>query len=167
VFGAIPGLLPKWGLDTGVGVASVGAALAAIQVGGLLLQMPVSYASDRLERRTVMAAMTLVTALASLAVPWLGATSGVLWIVVMGLWGGSASVLYSLAAAHAGGLAPPAERVAWVSSLMFIWGCGAALGPIVAAMLMDGAGSQQLWRYAAVVSASVGVFLVWRKIVRP
>lgn len=167
VFGAVPGLLPKWGLDAGIGVASVGAALAAIQVGGLLLQMPASYASDRIERRTVMASMTAITALVSLAVLWTGVTGGALWIVLMLLWGGSASALYSLAAAHAGDLAPPEERVAWTSSLMFIWGCGAAIGPIIAAVLMDVSGSGRLWSYAAIVSAVVGAFLIWRKIIRP
>jgi MFS family permease len=50
---------------------------------------------------------------------------------------------------------------------MFIWGCGAALGPIVAAMIMDISGSSRLWSYSAFVSAVVGVFLLWRKLVRP
>jgi MFS family permease len=83
VFAVVPALLPKWGLDTGIDVARVGAALAAIQVGGLLLQMPASLASDRFERRTVMAAMTLITALASLGVLLSGVTGGLAWIVLM------------------------------------------------------------------------------------
>lgn len=167
VFASVPGLLPKWGVDSGITVTAIGQGLAALQIGGVFLQLPVSYASDRFERRTVMAGVALMTGALSLLVLYVSPDTRWLWASLLFLWGGLASTLYSLAAAHAGDLAPPEKRVAWVSSIMLIWGTGAAVGPLVASLLMDSAGSSRLWSYAAVTCAATGLFLIWRKIVRP
>ena len=167
VFGSVPGLVPKWGVDAGISVGAIAQALTAMQVGGLIMQLPISYASDRFERRSVMAATTFATALASLCIPLVSADSRWSWLVLMFLWGGFASTLYSLAAAHANDLAPQDKRVAWVSSMMLLWGLGAALGPLVASLLMDARGATVLWLYAAAVSGFIGLFLLWRKGVRP
>lgn len=167
VFGSVPGLIPKWGVDTGVSVAVIGETLSVMQLGGIFVQLPLSLASDRLDRRLVMAAACFITAIASLVLMQLPPTSRLAWLTLMFLWGGFASTLYSLASAHASDLAPHDRRVAWVSSIMLIWGSGAALGPLVASLLMDWHGSSLLWIYAATVSIATGLFLVWRKIVRP
>jgi len=50
---------------------------------------------------------------------------------------------------------------------MLLWGTGAAVGPLVASLLMDAKGTSMLWRYSAVVSLAIGCFLLWRKKVRP
>ncbi len=167
VFGSVPGLIPKWGVDAGISVALIGQALSLMQVGGVFMQLPISLASDRFDRRLVMAGACFVTAAISVMLLNVPTTWHVTWLTLMFLWGGVASTLYSLASAHAGDLAPPERRVAWVSSIMLIWGSGAALGPLVASLMMDWRGSYLLWSYAAVVSAATGAFLVWRKIVRP
>lgn len=167
VFGSVPGLIPKWGVDTGVSVALIGQALSVMQVGGVFMQLPLSLASDRFDRRLVMALACFATAAISLLLLQVPTSSRFLWLTLMFLWGGFASTLYSLASAHAGDLAPPERRVAWVSSIMLIWGSGATLGPLVASLLMDSRGSSLLWSYAAAVSMVTGAFLVWRKIIRP
>lgn len=167
VFGTLPGLLPKWGFDAGIPVSTIGQGLAALQIGGMALQLPVSYAADRLDRRTVMAVVSVATAAISIAMIWVPHQYAWLWVGLLFLWGGCASTLYSLAAAHAGDLAPPERRLVWVSSIMLFWGTGAALGPLVAAAAMDRLGSSVLWSYAALASMALVAFLVWRKIVRP
>lgn len=167
VFGSVPGLIPKWGVDTGVSVALIGQALSVMQVGGVFMQLPLSLASDRFDRRLVMAVACFATATTSILLLQVPTSSRFWWLTLMFLWGGFSSTLYSLASAHAGDLAPPERRVAWVSSIMLIWGSGAALGPLVASLLMDSRGSSLLWSYAAAVSVITGAFLVWRKIVRP
>jgi MFS family permease len=167
VFTAGPGLLPKWGVDVGVSVGVIATALFALQMGGLLLQLPVSFVSDKLDRRVTMAFAAIMTAAMSLLIATLAPGQGVLWFVALLVWGGFSSSLYSLSAAHANDLAGPERRVAWVSSLMLIWGTGSALGPLVASLLMDWRGSQMLWTYAMVVSLAGAVFLMWRTIVRP
>ena len=166
VFGSVPGLVPKWGVDAGISVEIIAKMLAAMQLGGLFMQLPISYASDRFERRTVMATTVLMTAVMSLVVLQMPADTRGGWLVVMFLWGGFSSTMYSLAVAHAGDLAPPEKRVAWVSSIMLLWGTGATLGPLVASLLMDTVGAATLWNYSAAVSVVICAFLLWRKVVR-
>ncbi len=167
IFATVPGLLPKWGHDAGLSIEMVAAALTVIQLGGLFLQLPVSYAADRVERRTVMALSMIVTAALSLLVVWSAAAPIWIWLPIVFLWGGLSSALYSLGAAHANDIAPPEKRVAWVSSIMLIWGSGAMLGPLIASVLMDTVGVATLWLYATTVSLAVAAFLLWRKLVRP
>ena len=168
LFATIPGLLPKWGIDSGMTIAAIAGTLSVMQLGGLVLQLPISYASDRIERRTIMAAAALGTAIAPLVVMNLTAVaSSWLWLPLMLVWGGFASSLYSLGLAHASDLAPPEQRVAWVSSLMLTWGTGAMLGPLAASLLMDTFGPSVLWTYGLTVSLSVTAFFLARKVIRP
>ncbi len=167
IFASVPGLLPKWGYDADLSIETVAAALTIIQLGGLVLQMPLSYAADKIERRTVMALALTAVAVLSLFVGWLVPENSMLWLALVFVWGGLSSALYSLGAAHANDIAPPERRVAWVSSIMLIWGGGAMLGPLLASVLMDMVGAFTLWIYAAAVSATVAVYLMWRKMVRP
>lgn len=167
LFGTVQSLLPKWGVEAGVSVTTIAWALVAVQFGGLIMQLPISYASDRYERRTIMILCVVGMALATFAVQQIGPEATGALTLAMFVWGGFTSSIYTLGTAHANDLAPANERVAWVSSLMFIWGIGAMVGPIVAALMMDGLGVATLWIYATIVSAGVGVYLVWRKLVRP
>lgn len=167
VFAAGPALLPKWGLDVGMPIATVALALFALQIGGLFLQMPISILSDRFERRAIMALVSLATTIGSALLSVVDATNTAITVVALMVWGGVASSLYSLAAAHANDLAGSQRRVAWVSSLMLIWATGAATGPLIASLLMDWKGGASLWIYCTGLSLAGTLFLVWRRIVRP
>lgn len=167
LFATIPGLLPKWGIEAGLSIGAIATTLAVIQVGGLVLQLPLSYISDRIERRTIMAASALGAAAVSLAILNLPVEATWLWLLLIMAWGGFASSLYSLGLAHASDIAPPDQRIAWISSQMLIWGIGAMIGPMIAAGCMDLFGAKVLWIYGLAASLSMAAFFLWRKIVRP
>ncbi len=167
LFATVPGLLPKWGVDAGISVGAIATTLAVIQIGGLMLQLPLSFISDKIERRTIMAFAAIGAAAVSVTILNLPTEATGLWLFLMLLWGGFASSLYSLGLAHASDIAPPEQRVAWISSQMLIWGIGAMVGPMIAATCMDLFGTRVLWTYGLVVSLGMGLFFLWRKIVRP
>jgi MFS family permease len=167
LFATIPGLLPKWGIDVGVSVGVIATTLAIVQVGGLVLQLPLSFVSDKIERRTIMALATIGSAAVSLAIIGLPPVATWYWLLLMLLWGGFASSLYSLGLAHASDIAPAEQRLAWVSSQMLIWGMGAMLGPMIAALCMDAFGAHVLWYYSSLASLAAAFFFLWRKKVRP
>ncbi len=167
LFATIPGLLPKWGIETGLSVAVIATTLAVIQIGGLLLQLPLSYVSDHIERRTIMALAAVGAAVVSLVLLRSPADATWTWLLLMLLWGGFSSSLYSLGLAHASDIAPPAQRIAWISSQMLIWGIGAMVGPMIAAASMDAFGAFALWAYGLVASSGMASFFLWRKVVRP
>jgi MFS family permease len=161
-----PALFPVYGLAQGLGVGQVALALAAIQFGGLVLQLPLALLSDRIERRTVLAGLTLATALLSLPLLSSGPLPLPVLLLLVALWGGVPAVAYSIAAAHANDLAREGRRIAWTSSLLLIWGIGAAGGPLAAALVMDRFGPRALFAFSAGLGAATTLFLVWRKLTR-
>lgn len=160
-------LFPIYGVAVGLPVEQIALALAAMQFGGFVVQMPMALASDRIGRRTVMAGGALMTAIASFAFLAFPSPPLVVLLVLSALWGGAPAPIYSIAAAHASDLAQDHQRLPWTSGLLMIWGIGAAVGPLAAALLMDRFAVDMLFVYTGVLSVGLTLFLAWRKSVRP
>ena len=161
-----PALLPLYAFARGLTVDQVALLLAAIPLGGLLFQIPFSYLSDRVGRRTMMAISALAT-MALSAVYLLPALPGFGWLLLLTLlWGGAPAPLYLLAAAHANDIATDAQRVGWSSTLLLLWGLGAAVGPLAASHLMERAGYDALFWFAGALSLALCLFLLLRKLIR-
>jgi MFS family permease len=161
-----PALFPIYGLAQGRTVGEIAFALAAIQCGGMLLQLPLGVISDHFERRAVMAVMACATGLFSLPFLFSADFSLPVLLLMVALWGGAPAVIYSLAAAHANDLAGDSRRIAWTSSLLLIWGIGAAAGPLAASLMMDWLGPRALFGFSAAIGFAGTLFLLWRRRVR-
>lgn len=163
---AQPALFPIYGVGLGLGMDRVALGLAAIQFGGMVLQLPLAIASDRWGRRAVMGYAALATAVFSLSAMVAPVDAPALFLVMIAAWGGAPAVLYSLAIAHANDRAADHQRVAASSTLLMIWGAGATLGPMIASVGMDFLGPNVLFVFTAVLGAILAVFLAWRRLVR-
>ena len=166
VTSAASGLFPVYAVAKGVPVEQIAFLLAAIQFGGLVLQLPLSLLSDRIGRRSMMAWAAAATVVFSAALWRIEMPSVLLLTVLVGLWAGFPAPLYSLAVAHANDIASDGDRVAWSSAMLFIWGIGAAVGPVMASMLMVRYGAGALFIYTGVLSALLMLFLGLRKLIR-
>jgi MFS family permease len=160
-------LFPIYGVAMGMPVEQIALALAAMQFGGFLTQMPMAVASDKIGRRTVMAGGALVTAIVSFTLLAYPSPPLAVLLVLSALWGGAPAPIYSIAAAHASDLAQDHQRLPWMSGLLMIWGGAAAVGPLAAAVLMDQFAVDMLFVYTGVLSVGLTLFLAWRKSVRP
>ncbi len=159
-------LLPLYAFARGLTVEQVALLLAAIPLGGLLFQIPFSYLSDRFGRRTMMAVSALATVALSTIylMPTLPSFG---WLLILTtLWGGAPAPLYLLAAAHANDIATDAQRVGWSSTLLLLWGIGAAVGPLAASHLMERAGYDALFWFYGALSLALCLFLLLRKLIR-
>jgi MFS family permease len=168
VHGLIGGRAALLPLCAGAGTVrrSGGAAARRIPLGGLLFQIPFSHLSDRYGRRTMMAMSALATAALSL-VYLLPTLPGFGWIMLLTtLWGGAPAALYLLAVAHANDIATDAQRIGWSSTLLLLWGIGAAVGPLAASLLMERFGYDMLFVSAAGLSCGLALFLGLRKLIR-
>lgn len=161
-----PALLPLYALARGIPVDRVAILLATIPLGGLLFQLPFSYLSDRFGRRSMMAWSAVLTALLSLIYLLPDLPSFFWLLIVTTLWGGAPAPLYLLAVAHANDISTDAKRVAWASTLLMLWGIGAAIGPVITALLMQWYGYGMLFISVAVLSVALALFLVARKLLR-
>lgn len=155
-------LAPIFALGLGFSIGATSTFMASVIFGGLLLQYPVGHLSDRVDRRTVLALVSLATAAACVGIV-LASQWDAKWIYVTGvIYGGLSFTVYSLCAAHANDFADKDKLVQTASGLLTAYGLGAFLGPIVASMFMANLGPQGLFTMSALVSAFLGSFAIYR-----
>jgi MFS family permease len=80
-------LLPAYGLSHGLSVAVSAAALGVLNVGNVVLQVPIGWLADRLPRRHVLAGCAAATVAGCAALPVAVTTPWLLWPLLF-VWGG-------------------------------------------------------------------------------
>lgn len=152
-----------YGRSVGLSVAQVSLFMAALIIGGALLQWPVGKLSDRVDRRRVIAWMAFSGALFAFIALIVQHMSVTALIVVAGLLGGSALTLYSLFQAHTNDRLQPHQRVSASSGLILAYGLGAILGPTIAGWLMGMVGPSGLLWLVCGVHLAIGLYALHRR----
>jgi MFS family permease len=156
--GAFFGLGAVFAQRVGMSASGVAVFMAATIVGGALFQWPVGHWSDRTDRRKVLfwvASGTAVAALVGYTVLWLQPW---LLVPVAVLLGGLMFSVYGLSVAHANDWVDASRTLELTGGLLLVHGFGAALGPIVAGVLMDGWGPGSLLLYVALATSALALF---------
>jgi len=164
---AMTGLIPVYGLQTGIPAPTIPLLIVASQIGTMALQWPLGWLSDRTDRRYVIALATGGGGLAPLLLTLSFGADPLILMVLFALWGGFSLSIYSVCIAHAGDYAAPSQLVPLVSSLMLAWAVGSIIGPNLATLSMEYFGPRGLMYYVAAISFAVGLFAVWRITRRP
>ncbi|MEO0360809.1 MAG: MFS transporter, partial [Pseudomonadota bacterium] len=99
VFSALFGMASVYGTERGFTVAEISAFIAAIYFGGMVLQWPIGWISDRMDRRRLIVIVTAVAAAGCAAGAFWGDEALVLY-AIMFLIGGTVNPLYALLIAH-------------------------------------------------------------------
>ena len=121
-------------------------------IGGALCQWPLGILSDRFDRRRVLTATALGAAIISLAIVLLAAKVPEFSLMFLGgLWGGMAFPLYSVAVALTNDRAREDEYVQVSSGLLLLYGSGAVVGPLLAALFMGALGPSGLYVFSGAV----------------
>ena len=157
---------PVYATGIGLGVDQVSWFIAAALFGGLVLQWPIGWLSDRYDRRRVIVAVAWIATAASCAAGVGGIASYPLLVVSTALLGGMSLPLYSLCGAHTNDHLTPRQIVAASATLVLIGGFGLVLGPSFAAALMQLAGPAGIFWLLALVHGSIGVFGLYRMVRR-
>jgi len=110
--------------------------MACFLIGSVIFQWPVGYISDRVPRRLVMAALSIVSIISCIAAV-IVSKDGLLFYVIITVLGGAAMPMYSICIAYANDRLEPHQIIAASGSLVMISGIGLCTGPIVIAFLMD------------------------------
>ncbi|GAB4197193.1 MAG: MFS transporter [Thalassobaculales bacterium] len=153
---------PLYGAAVGYSVAEVGAMMAAMQVGSLLIQWPMGWTSDRIDRRLVIIAAAGACAVLSLLIALLAGVPGGWMLVLFGLWGAFALSIYGICVAHANDFAPQGQTVSVSSGLLLCWAVGSIVGPLLATQTMAWIGPPGLFLQAGVAAAAMAGFVGWR-----
>lgn len=142
--------------------------MTAVVIGGALGQWPMGWLSDRMDRRIVLATVSLVAVIVG-AVLWLGAaqlsTTGL--ITLAALWGAMSFPVYSLAVAHANDRADAGSFVMVSAGLLMMYGIGAIIGPFIASTLMTFGSAGYLFLFTGIVHLLLAIYVVTRRFIRP
>lgn len=131
-------------------------------VGGILLQWPIGWASDRFDRRRVIVATFGGAFVVSAAIA-ISSVPGIALLVLGGLFGGLVFALYPLCVAHTNDRLTSDQRVGASGGLVLAYSVGAASGPLAASCVMTPLGPSGLFAFIAFCAAVGGGFGLWRQ----
>ena len=135
--------------------------LTAPLVGGVLGQIPISSASDDVDRRAVTFFVAIGAGVVALLLALAG---GVGWkgSVLMVALGALSYPLYALAAAYTNDWSPPDKLMAVASQLVMVYGAGALLGPLIVSTTMRLMGDQGYFWSVATMHGLLAAFMLYR-----
>ena len=157
---------PVFATEIGLPVDRTALFIAVALFGGLTLQWPIGWLSDRFDRRRVIVAATWIAAGSSVVAGMRGVDSYAMLIAFTALLGGTSMPLYSLCGAHTNDHLTPRQVVAASATLVLVGGFGLTMGPLFAAALMRFGGPPGLFWLLAVVHGCIGVYGLYRMVRR-
>lgn len=161
IFSALFGMASVWGSEVGLSVRNISIFIGAIYLGGLVLQYPIGWASDRLDRRQLilgLSAAGAVVGFAAMVLPW---TMSVLFAIAF-LSGGIANPLYSLMVAYVNDYLQSDEMAGASAGLLFIYGTGSIGGPLITGWLMALVGPPGFFLFIAILFTATAVYAFYR-----
>ena len=161
MFSALFGMSAVFGAEVGLSVPQISAFVAAIYVGGLILQYPIGFLSDRMDRRILILALSALGATAALAGAAF-ADAFVLLLVVAFIVGGMCNPLYSLLIAYVNDYLDPDDMAAASGGLVFINGLGAIVGPLATGWLMGSIGPEGFFLFLMALLTTLGLYATYR-----
>jgi len=153
--GAFWSLGPVFGQQRGLAVFEVTLLMGAFVLGGTLSQWPIGQLSDNHDRRWVLLPVVSATVVTGLAIAAAGTLGFSATLVLAAAHGALMIPIYSICLAHVNDRAPAEKFVQVSGGLLLIYAAGAALGPMLAAPLMERAGPGGLFVF---VSGVLGLF---------
>lgn len=161
VFSAQFGMAAVWGSEVGMSVRNISIFIASIYFGGLVLQYPIGWLSDRYDRRSIilaLAAAGTVTMMLAVVLPW---SLPVLMLIGF-LSGGITNPVYSLLVAYVNDYLDGSEMAGASAGLMFINGLGAIGGPVITGWFMHQFGPSGYFMFMLVLFAFLTLYTSFR-----
>ena len=161
VYATQSGMGAVFGTLIGMTAAEISLFIAMLFAGALVLQYPIGWLSDRVDRRLVIFAVSAIGALSCLF-GWIAGGGLVPLLVAAFLAGGMTTPLYALFLAHTNDFLSAEDMPAASGGLVFTFGLGAIIGPLVTGWAMQGAGPFTFWLVLSVSFAAIALYALYR-----
>lgn len=161
VFSSQFGMAAVFGAVADLRLGQISAFVAAFYVGAMVLQYPIGWFSDRMDRRVLISIVSAMGALAALV----GIFGWFSFPVLLGaafLIGGMSNPLYSLLIAHTNDFLDYEDMVAASSGLLFINGLGAISGPLIVGWVMDRFGPSGFFLVIGTLMGGLTIYAFYR-----
>jgi MFS family permease len=161
VFSAMFGMASVWGAMEGLSVRDISIFVGALYVGGLILQYPVGWLSDRMDRRLLITGLSGIAAITMLIaglfdLPFYG------YLVVALLLGGITNPVYALLIAYTNDFLSKDDMAAASAGMIFLNGFGAIFGPLVTGWIMGQVGPGGFFLFIAALYFALTGYALWR-----
>jgi MFS family permease len=154
---------PLFGERIGFDQLHIVLLMACVSLGGLFLQWPIGYFSDKIDRLYALIGLgACILAVAAVLVTVRHNTPFLLLALLFGIFGGLGESLYAVGVAHANDRAVSADYVALSSTLLFVWALGAAIGPTTGTYAIELTSPSAFFIYVMVLTLSFTLFAIWR-----
>lgn len=134
--GAYGTLGAVFGARAGLDSTSIAAMVSITIFAGAIMQFPAGRISDRIDRRLVLAGLSLLAAMAGLALTLFQPHNIYLMVTLVAIYGAAANALYPIAVAHANDFAAPEDFVKVSGGLLLLFGIGTIIGPTLGGPVM-------------------------------
>ncbi len=161
VFAAQFAMSPVYATEAGLTLAQLSGFVSAFFIGAVILQYPIGFLSDRIDRRLLIIFAAALSGVAALVGVVFGGSYPVLLAVAV-LNGGLAQPLYALLIAYTNDYLDPEDMAAASGGLVFVNGIGAIAGPPILGLLMGQIGPQGFWLFLAAVCFAISAYGLWR-----
>ncbi len=154
---------PLFGERIGFDQRHIVLLMACVSLGGLFLQWPIGYFSDKVDR--LYALIGLGAGILGVAAALGTVNRQTPFLVLAGLFaifGGLAESLYAVGVAHANDRAVSTDYVALSSTLLFVWALGAAIGPTTGTYAIQLIAPRAFFVYTFALTLAFTGFAIWR-----
>ncbi|KIC43038.1 major facilitator transporter [Ruegeria sp. ANG-R] len=163
IFSAQFGMSAVYGAQVGLSLVEISTFVAVFYIGAVVLQYPLGWMSDRMDRRLLIMLVAAVGGVGAVIGMMLGVTFTMLLVAAF-MIGGMTSPLYSLLIAYTNDYLEYDDMSAASGGLVFINGLGAIAGPIITGWLMGAGvlGPQGFFLFIATLMFIMAAYAAYR-----
>ncbi|RKF16877.1 MFS transporter [Roseovarius spongiae] len=166
VFSAQFGMAAVYGAEAGLRVGQISAFVSAFYIGALVVQYPLGWLSDRMDRRLLIGVAATLVGVGAILGMFLGGYFPAL-VVSAFIVGGMSNPLYSLLIAHTNDFLQHEDMAAASGGLVFINGLGAVAGPVITGWMMGVIGVHAFFLFIGILGFTMAAYAAYRMTQRP
>ncbi len=160
-FAAMFAMAAVYATLSGMGLGQVSMFVSAGFVGALVMQYPIGWVSDYMDRRQLIFILAAIGG-GSAAVGFVFEANFEILLTVMFIIGGVVSPLYALLIAYTNDFLDHDDMTAASGGLIFISGLGAITGPLMIGWMMGVIGPRGFFAYMAIMLAALVAYAGYR-----
>lgn len=161
IYATQAGMGAVFGTQAGLSTTQIALFIAMLFTGALIFQYPIGWLSDRMDRRKLIFLIAALGA-SSCILGWFSAGDTRLLMLSACLAGGMTTPLYALFLAYTNDTLTPDEMPAASGGLVFTFGLGAILGPLITGWAMQSFGAFAFWPTLGATFIAIALFALYR-----